>query len=69
MVSVRGLYDYQAQGEDELSVMVGKMIELTAVGESYAEGWSEGVDSSGRKVSFSKEECLQKCHAECNTRP
>ncbi|KAG8882420.1 hypothetical protein FRB98_003726 [Tulasnella sp. 332] len=50
--SVRGLYDYAAGGDDELSISAGKMIELTAVGESYAEGWSEGIDKSGKKGIF-----------------
>ncbi|KAG8855679.1 hypothetical protein FRB96_006723 [Tulasnella sp. 330] len=49
---VRGLYDYAAGGDDELSISAGKMIELTAVGESYAEGWSEGIDKSGKKGIF-----------------
>lgn len=50
---MRGLYDYAAGGDDEISISAGQTIELTAVGESYAEGWSEGIDKSGKKVCVS----------------
>lgn len=42
---VRGLYDYQSQGSDELDVSEGARIELTSGpsgGRNYAEGWWEG---------------------------
>ncbi|KAG9022482.1 hypothetical protein FRB95_014726 [Tulasnella sp. JGI-2019a] len=51
-IFVRGLYDYAAQGDDELSITAGTQIELTSVGESYADGWSEGIDKSGKKGIF-----------------
>ena len=43
---VRGIYDYQAQGPDELSIQKGGSIELTSGptgGEHYADGWWEGT--------------------------
>ncbi|KZT64927.1 hypothetical protein DAEQUDRAFT_732022 [Daedalea quercina L-15889] len=52
---VRGVYAYQAQGPDELSVQDGGLIELTGGpngGMNYADGWWEGVDSTGRKGIF-----------------
>lgn len=50
---VKGLYAYQAQGEDELSVRIGGVIELTPIGGSYADGWSEGIDvDTGKKGIF-----------------
>ncbi|TFY64582.1 hypothetical protein EVG20_g5899 [Dentipellis fragilis] len=52
---VRGLYDYQAQGPDELDVREGTLIELTegdSGGQNYAEGWWEGIDTSGKKGIF-----------------
>jgi hypothetical protein len=42
---VRGLYNYQSQGSDELDVSEGARIELTSGpsgGRNYAEGWWEG---------------------------
>lgn len=45
------MYAYEAQGDDELSVSVGELLELTALGDQYADGWYEGVDRKGRKVS------------------
>jgi hypothetical protein len=47
---VRGLYVYEAQGDDEIAVTVGGIITLTPNGESYGDGWYEGVDSNGRQV-------------------
>ncbi|PCH40000.1 hypothetical protein WOLCODRAFT_136602 [Wolfiporia cocos MD-104 SS10] len=52
---VRGLYDYQAQGPDELSVKEGGMIQLTTGpngGMNYADGWWEGTDATGKKGIF-----------------
>ncbi|KAA1469744.1 hypothetical protein DENSPDRAFT_641109 [Dentipellis sp. KUC8613] len=52
---VRGLYDYQAQGPDELDVHEGTLIELTegdSGGQNYAEGWWEGIDTNGKKGIF-----------------
>ncbi|KAL7411044.1 hypothetical protein BDY24DRAFT_146356 [Mrakia frigida] len=40
---VKALYDYAAQGSDELSLTEGELVELTPVGQSYGEGWWEGV--------------------------
>jgi hypothetical protein len=48
---VRGLYAYDAQGDDELSVIEGGTLELTPGGEEYADGWYQGVDSRGKIVS------------------
>ncbi|TFY60166.1 hypothetical protein EVJ58_g5319 [Rhodofomes roseus] len=52
---VRGVYAYQAQGPDELNVQEGALIELTGGprgGMNYADGWWEGVDSTGSKGIF-----------------
>ncbi|TFK52285.1 hypothetical protein OE88DRAFT_1734304 [Heliocybe sulcata] len=51
----KGIYDYEAQGPDEISVQAGGLIELTAGpsgGENYAEGWWEGIDSAGKRGIF-----------------
>lgn len=45
LLAVRGVYNYQATGEDEISVKEGCMIQLTAGprgGRNYADGWWEG---------------------------
>ena len=47
---VRGLYSYSAQGDDEISIIMGGRIELTPLGDQYGDGWSEGIDSQGRKA-------------------
>ena len=47
---MRGLYAYEAQGEDEIAVTVGGIITLTLNGESYGNGWYEGIDSNGKQV-------------------
>ncbi|KIO29728.1 hypothetical protein M407DRAFT_21153 [Tulasnella calospora MUT 4182] len=49
---VKGVYEYTAQGDDEISVQVGRRIELTAAGMSYGDGWAEGIDESGKKGIF-----------------
>lgn len=52
---VRGVYPYQAQGPDEISVPEGGVLELTggaAGGMNYADGWWEGVDATGKKGIF-----------------
>jgi len=49
---VRGLYAYEAQGEDEIAVTVGGIITLTVNGESYGNGWYEGIDSNGKQGVF-----------------
>ncbi|KAI0301167.1 hypothetical protein B0F90DRAFT_1817183 [Multifurca ochricompacta] len=52
---VRGLYDYQSQGPDELEVSESARIELTSGpsgGRNYADGWWEGIDALGRKGIF-----------------
>jgi hypothetical protein len=49
---VRGLYVYDSQGDDELSVVEGGIIGLTTGGEDYADGWFQGVDSHGKIVRF-----------------
>lgn len=48
---MKALYAYEAQGADELSLQEGVTYELTPDGENYGDGWWEGVDSRGRKVS------------------
>jgi formin-binding protein 1 len=43
--AVRCLYNYDAQGSDELSVKEGELIEFTAGpsgGRNYGDGWWEG---------------------------
>lgn len=47
---MRGLFAYEAQGDDEIAVTVGGIITLTPNGELYGNGWYEGVDSNGRQV-------------------
>jgi len=45
LLAVRGVYDYQATGEDEIPVKEGRMIELTTGprgGQNYGDGWWEG---------------------------
>ena len=46
---MRALYDYNAQGPDEIDLKSGEMISLTDGsngGRSYAEGWWEGQCTS-----------------------
>jgi hypothetical protein len=43
------MYDYQAQGPDELSITEGETLELSSGlngGQNYAEGWWEGEKTS-----------------------
>jgi len=49
---VRGLFAYDAAGDDEISVAVGVTIKLTPGGESFAEGWYEGIGAGGKKGIF-----------------
>ncbi|KAH9948829.1 hypothetical protein B0H21DRAFT_731329 [Amylocystis lapponica] len=52
---VRGIYQYQAQGPDEISLQEGELITLTdglTGGRNYADGWWEGIDASGKKGIF-----------------
>ncbi|KAL4250780.1 hypothetical protein ABKN59_006093 [Abortiporus biennis] len=52
---VRALYDYLAQGVDELTLQDGDLIQLTEGpngGQNYGDGWWEGVDGNGRKGIF-----------------
>jgi hypothetical protein len=44
-LAVRGIYNYDAQGSDELGVREGELIELSAGpngGENFGDGWWEG---------------------------
>lgn len=38
---VTALFDYEAQGPDELSIGEGEVAELTAIGADYGDGWAE----------------------------
>ncbi|KAI0916824.1 hypothetical protein AcW1_007829 [Taiwanofungus camphoratus] len=52
---VKGVFQYEAQGPDELSVNEGQLIELTgglSGGSNYADGWWEGIDTSGKRGIF-----------------
>jgi len=52
---VRGLYDYQAQGSDELDITESELIELSGGpngGQNYADGWWEGINTKGKKGIF-----------------
>jgi hypothetical protein len=59
VLKVRVVYDYQAQGSDELTVKAGDLLELTGGptgGQNYGDGWWEGeylspFDSHARKDS------------------
>lgn len=45
-VTVRAIYSYDAQGDDELSFKEGESIELTSGptgGRNYGDGWWEGM--------------------------
>lgn len=55
---VTALYDYAAQGADELSLVEGERIELSEVGKAYGEGWWEGV-KAGRKGCFPSNYCQE----------
>ncbi|KIM89186.1 hypothetical protein PILCRDRAFT_215175 [Piloderma croceum F 1598] len=50
-----GLYDYAAQGSDELGISEDEMIELSGgpnSGQNYGDGWWEGINSKGQKGIF-----------------
>ncbi|KAH7106916.1 hypothetical protein BKA62DRAFT_611651, partial [Auriculariales sp. MPI-PUGE-AT-0066] len=47
--ALRGIYDYTAQGDDEMSITTGQVIELTPRGMNYGEGWAEGVHPTTRR--------------------
>lgn len=52
---VRVIYTYDSQGSDELSLHEGDTIELSAGptgGQNYADGWWEGINTSGLKGIF-----------------
>ncbi|PVG02179.1 hypothetical protein CPB86DRAFT_751530 [Serendipita vermifera] len=52
---VVALYDYEAQGDDELALVVGEHYELTSGehgGEHYGEGWWEGINAHGKQGIF-----------------
>lgn len=54
-LSVVALYDYEAQGDDELPLIAGERVELSAGengGEMYGEGWWEGFNSHGKVGIF-----------------
>lgn len=46
---MRSLYDYEAQGPDEISLKEGELIALTegpSGGKNYGDGWWEGKHDS-----------------------
>jgi len=52
---VRALYDYRAQGPDELTINEGDFVELSSGangGQNYADGWWEGFSTDGKKGIF-----------------
>ncbi|KIM26021.1 hypothetical protein M408DRAFT_330805 [Serendipita vermifera MAFF 305830] len=52
---VVALYDYEAQGDDELPLVAGERVELSGGengGDRYGEGWWEGFNSHGRLGIF-----------------
>ncbi|KAJ8593663.1 hypothetical protein M405DRAFT_579416 [Rhizopogon salebrosus TDB-379] len=52
---VRALYDYPAQGPDELTINEGDFVELSSGengGQNYADGWWEGFSTDGKKGIF-----------------
>lgn len=50
---VVALFDYTAQDDDELNLVAGELVELTAAGLDYADGWAQGV-KVGRVGVFPK---------------
>jgi formin-binding protein 1 len=49
------VYSYDAQGDDELSLVAGERVELSSGengGEFYGEGWWEGFNSHGKLGIF-----------------
>jgi formin-binding protein 1 len=53
--TVVALYDYEAQGDDELALVIGENYELTSGehgGEHYGEGWWEGINAQGKQGIF-----------------
>lgn len=46
---VRGIYEYQSSGPDELDIAEGDRIELAHGGKDYAEGWWEGKCGLGSR--------------------
>ncbi|KAF8440834.1 hypothetical protein L210DRAFT_3447746 [Boletus edulis BED1] len=52
---VRVIYDYEAQGPDELSIKEGEVLELSSGpygGQNRADGWWEGYSNDGMKGIF-----------------
>lgn len=59
---VRAIYDYRAQGSDEIDVQEGELVELTggqSGGQNYADGWWEGRHE--RQVSNTRY-LMNMCH-------
>lgn len=47
--TVRALYDYRAQGPEELTIKEGDLVELSAGadgGQNFSDGWWEGMEWS-----------------------
>ncbi|KAH8825184.1 hypothetical protein DL96DRAFT_1712206 [Flagelloscypha sp. PMI_526] len=52
---VRAIYDYQAQGLDEISLQINQVLELTTGpngGQNYGDGWWEGFTTDGKTGIF-----------------
>ncbi|CEH15814.1 Cdc42-interacting protein CIP4 [Ceraceosorus bombacis] len=49
---VTALYDYAAQGNDEIDLTEGEQVELTGKGLAFGDGWAQGRDANGRVGLF-----------------
>ncbi|PWN45721.1 hypothetical protein IE81DRAFT_320022 [Ceraceosorus guamensis] len=49
---VTALYDYAAQGPDEIDLTEGEQVELTGKGLAFGDGWAQGRDANGRVGLF-----------------
>lgn len=55
-MQVRAIYDYQAQGADELNLQAGQVFELTSGangGVNFGDGWWEGKSTLANSVGAS----------------
>jgi hypothetical protein len=46
------LYDFQAQADNQISLRVGQILPIVAIGNKG--GWSKGVDINGKRIPACK---------------